>query len=232
LWKVLSRQPSDLGRCSAVTACRVRTPRASTSRPMVSLGYSDLKTRSTLHPEPANTTRLNRSRRATPLDPSSFACPLWAAAFRDCAPLFTPLSVLPFSPSCSEVMSSIWIAARIIARSAGLWTALFTWSACMWRMLLVGRGVRRCGAIRAVRTSRTAPTLRSVASKRAPPAKQGHLFPQDQEWRKRFAHRLTVDEPPESAIVREAVEVGGQRSGGFNDEPDDGQHDGDPVAED
>jgi hypothetical protein len=96
-------------------------------------------------------------------------------------------------------------------------------------MLLVGRAVRRCGATRAVRTSRTAPTLRSVASKRP---KQRHPFPQDQEWRKRFAHRVTVDEPPESAIVREAVEVGGQRSGGFNDEPDDGQHDGDPVAED
>ena len=85
----------------------VRTPRM--------IGYSDLKTRSTIHPKPTSTTRLNRMSASTP-NASSILCLALRgspASFFSCSTDHSP-SVLPFSTSasgCLGVIRSSWIAA-------------------------------------------------------------------------------------------------------------------------
>jgi hypothetical protein len=80
------------------------------------VGYSVLKTRSTNHPKPANTTRLNRIRAKTPNRSGIVCLPSLGSRTSTLCPIVHSLSVLPFSTSaeaCSGVISPFgWLQFR------------------------------------------------------------------------------------------------------------------------
>jgi hypothetical protein len=99
---------SNCSRGPAISGQQPQHSGAASGTDLASVSYSP-KTRSTTHPSPANTARLNRNRASTATDPASFARPPWARPVRHCA-IAHSLSVVPFSTSASAwsgVMRSI-----------------------------------------------------------------------------------------------------------------------------